>query len=472
MPVEKIISIVRKYDVKFIDLRFTDTKGKDRHITIPIHIKTYNIEQLFKEGKIFDGSSIDGWRDISASDMILIPDISTAVVDPFYKESTLIIRCDVINPDTMQGYNRDPRVIAKRAENFLKSSEIADEILFGPEPEFFLFDNIRYNTSISGSYVTIDDIEGTWNNNKVYEFGNKGYRPKIKHGYLNIPPIDSSQDLRSNICLVMDKMGLIVETHHHEVATAGQNEIVTKYNTLTKKADEIQTYKYIVHNVAHKFGKTATFMPKPIYGDNGSGMHCHISMYKNGMNLFSGNQYGGLSQIALFYIGGIIQHAKAINALTNPTTNSYKRLIPGYEAPVMLAYSTSNRSAAIRIPLTINPTSSRIEVRFPDPSANPYLAFSGLLLAGLDGIFNKIHPGDSIDKNLYNLTSQETKAIKKVASSLEEALLELDIDRSFLTKDNVFTDDAIDAYIDLHMKEHNKIYSIPHPAEFELYYNV
>ena len=461
MSAEHVLTMLNEHEVKFVDLRFTDTKGKEQHVTIPSH--QVNAE-FFEEGKMFDGSSIGGWKGINESDMVLMPDASTAVIDPFYEEPTLIIRCDILEPGTLQGYDRDPRSIAKRAEEYLRATGIADTVLFGPEPEFFLFDDIRFGASISGSHVAIDDIEGAWNSSTKYEGGNKGHRPGVKGGYFPVPPVDSSQDIRSTMCLIMEEMGLVVEAHHHEVAT--------RFNTMTKKADEIQIYKYVVHNVAHRFGKTATFMPKPMFGDNGSGMHCHMSLAKNGTNLFSGDKYAGLSEQALFYIGGVIKHAKAINALANPTTNSYKRLVPGYEAPVMLAYSARNRSASIRIPVVTSPKARRIEVRFPDPAANPYLCFAALLMAGLDGIKNKIHPGEAMDKNLYDLPPEEAKEIPQVAGSLEEALQALDADREFLTAGGVFTNDAIDAYIALRMEENDRVRMTPHPVEFELYYSV
>lgn len=468
MSIQQVLAMIKENDVKFIDLRFTDTKGKEQHITIPAGQVD---EDFFEEGKMFDGSSIAGWKGINESDMVLMPDITTAVIDPFYEETTVNIRCDILEPATLQGYDRDPRSIAKRAEEYLRSTGIADTVIFGPEPEFFLFDDVRFGSPMSGSYVHIDDIEAAWNSGKKYDGGNKGHRPSVKGGYFPVPPVDSSQDLRSTMCLIMEQLGLVVEAHHHEVATAGQNEIACRFNTLTAKADEVQIYKYVVHNVAHAYGKTATFMPKPMFGDNGSGMHCHQSLAKDGINLFAGDKYAGLSELALFYIGGIIKHAKAINAFTNPATNSYKRLVPGYEAPVMLAYSARNRSASIRIPVVSSHKARRIEVRFPDPVCNPYLGFSAQLMAGLDGIMNKIHPGEAMDKNLYDLPPEESKAIPTVADSLEAALAALDTDREFLTRGNVFTNETIDAYIALKRQEIDRVRMTPHPVEFELYYS-
>ncbi|EKG0041692.1 glutamate--ammonia ligase [Vibrio cholerae] len=469
MSVENVLSLIQENEVKFVDLRFTDTKGKEQHISIPAH----QIDaDFFEDGKMFDGSSVAGWKGINESDMVMMPDPSSAVLDPFTEDATLNIRCDILEPATMQGYDRDPRSIAKRAEEYMRSTGIADTVLVGPEPEFFLFDDVKFATNMSGSFFKIDDVEAAWNTGTEYEDGNKGHRPGVKGGYFPVAPVDSSQDIRSAMCLIMEEMGLVVEAHHHEVATAGQNEIATRFNTLTTKADEIQIYKYVVHNVAHAFGKTATFMPKPLVGDNGSGMHVHQSLAKDGVNLFAGDKYGGLSETALYYIGGIIKHARALNAITNPSTNSYKRLVPHYEAPVMLAYSARNRSASIRIPVVSSPKARRIEVRFPDPAANPYLAFAAMLMAGLDGIKNKIHPGEAMDKDLYDLPAEEAAEIPKVAESLQQALQYLDADREFLTAGGVFSDDFIDSYIALKTKDVERVNVAVHPLEFELYYSV
>lgn len=469
MSVEHVLTMMEEYNVKFVDLRFTDTKGKEQHVSIPAHQVD---EDFFEDGKMFDGSSMAGWKGINESDMVLMPIAESALIDPFFEVPTLVLRCDVLEPNTMQGYDRDPRSIAKRAEDFLRTSGIADTVLFGPEPEFFLFDDIRFGADISGAYYHINDIEAAWNTGTVYPEGNKGHRPRVKGGYFPLPPVDSSQDLRSEMCLVMEEMGLVVEAHHHEVGTAGQNEIATRFNTMTLKADETQMYKYVVQNVAHRYGKTATFMPKPLVGDNGSGMHCHMSLSKDGVNLFSGDKYAGLSEMALYYIGGIIKHARALNAFTNPTTNSYKRLVPDYEAPVMLAYSARNRSASIRIPIVSSAKARRIEVRFPDPAANPYLAFAAQLMAGLDGIINKIHPGDAMDKNLYDLPPEEAKEIPTVAPSLGDALDALAADHEFLVRGGVFTEDAINTYIDLLRADVQRLNMTPHPVEFDMYYSV
>ncbi len=466
---EKVLKMIKDNNVKFVDFRFTDTKGKEQHVSAPAH--TVDTD-LFKDGKMFDGSSIAGWKHINESDMILMPDADTAVMDPFTDEPTLLLRCNIVEPSTMKGYERDPRSLAQRCEAYLKSTGIADTAFFGPEPEFFIFDDIRWGADMSGSFVKIDSEEAAWSSEKVFEGGNIGHRPGIKGGYFPVPPVDSSQDIRSAMSLALEEMGLIVEAHHHEVATANQNEIATKFNSLVKKADEILILKYVVMNVAHQYGKTATFMPKPLVGDNGSGMHCHQSLAKGGQNLFTGNKYAGLSELALYYIGGIIKHARALNAFCNPGTNSYKRLVPGFEAPVMLAYSARNRSASIRVPYVANPKGRRIEVRFPDPTANPYLAFSAMLMAGLDGIQNKIHPGEPMDKDLYDLPPEEAAQIPKVCHSLEMALEHLDQDRAFLKQGGVFTDDVIDSYIGLKMQEVTRLRMTSHPVEYDMYYSL
>jgi glutamine synthetase len=464
----EVLSMLKEKEVAFVDLRFTDTRGKEQHVTVPAH----TIDQsFFDDGKMFDGSSIAGWKGINESDMVLMPDASTAVMDPFFEEKTLIIRCDVLEPSTMQGYDRDPRSIGKRAEAYLKSSGIGEKALFGPENEFFIFDNVRYGTTMAGSFFDIESIEAAWSSGKHYEDGNKAHRPGVKGGYFPVPPVDSFQDLRSAMCLALEELGMKVEVHHHEVATAGQCEIGVNANTLVRKADEVQMLKYAIHNVAHAYGKTVTFMPKPLVGDNGSGMHVHQSISKDGKPLFAGDKYAGLSDLALYYIGGIIKHAKAINAFTNASTNSYKRLVPGFEAPVMLAYSARNRSASIRIPWVSSPKARRIEVRFPDSSANPYFAFAAMMMAGLDGIQNKIHPGDPADKDLYDLEPEEAKHIPTVCHSLDMALEHLDKDREFLTRGGVFTNDVIDAYIGLKMQEVTKFRMSTHPVEFEMYYS-
>ena len=469
MAVADVLKMIQDNDVKFVDLRFTDTRGKEQHVSIPAHVVD---EDWFETGHAFDGSSIAGWKGIQASDMLLMADPETANMDPFFDESTLIMSCDVVEPSDGKGYDRCPRSIAKRAEAYLKSTGIGDTAYFGPEPEFFIFDSVTWHADMSGASVKIESEEAAWSSSEKFEGGNVGHRPGVKGGYFPVPPVDSFQDIRSAMCLALEEMGVPVEVHHHEVATAGQCEIGTRFSTLVKRADWTQILKYVVFNVAHAYGKTATFMPKPIVGDNGSGMHVHQSIWKDGQNLFAGNGYGGLSETALFYIGGIIKHARALNAITNPGTNSYKRLVPGFEAPVMLAYSAKNRSASIRIPHVANPKGRRIETRFPDPSANPYLCFSALMMAGLDGIQNKIHPGEAMDKNLYDLPPEEEKLIPTVCSSLDQALDYLDKDREFLTRGGVFSNDWIDAFIELKMEEVTRFRMTTHPVEFAMYYSL
>ena len=463
-----IEELIKTEEVKYIDLRFTDTIGKEQHMTIPAVAFD---EHLLEEGKLFDGSSIRGWQPINESDLALLPDLNTAFIDPFYQDTTLSIRCNIVDPTNMQPYSRDPRTIAMRAEDYLKATGIADSAFFGPEPEFFLFDDVRFEANINSAFYRIDAAEGCWNSGKACDGGNIGHRPGIKGGYFPVPPVDSSQDIRSAICNTLVKLGITVETHHHEVATANQCEVATKYNTLTKKADELQILKYVVHNVAHHHGKTATFMPKPLVGDNGNGMHCHQSLAKDGINLFAGEMHAGLSETALYYIGGIIHHARALNAFTNPAINSYKRLVPGFEAPVLLAYSSRNRSAAIRIPQINNPRARRIEIRFPDACANPYLAFSAMLLAGLDGIQKKIHPGAPVNEDLYDSATTTRLTIPTVASSLEQATMALEDDKEFLLAGNVFTQEFIQSYIELRHMDIEYMRTQVHPCEFELYYS-
>ena len=464
-----VLKMIADNEVKFVDYRFTDTRGKEQHVTVPASVVD---EDKFESGHAFDGSSIAGWKGIEASDMLLMPDAGTARLDPFREESTLILTCDVIEPSDMKGYDRDPRSLAKRAEAYLKSSGLGDTAYFGPEPEFFVFDGVTWNVDMSGCFVKIKSEEASWSTGIEYEGGNLAHRPAVKGGYFPVPPTDSFQDLRSEMCLLLEQQGVPVEVHHHEVAGAGQMEIGTKFATLVQRADWNQILKYTVWNVAAAYGKTATFMPKPVVGDNGSGMHVHQSVWKDGQNLFAGNGYGGLSEFALYYIGGIIKHARALNAITNPGTNSYKRLVPHFEAPVKLAYSARNRSASIRIPYVANPKARRIETRFPDPLANPYLAFSALLMAGLDGVMNKIHPGDPADKNLYDLPPEENAKIPTVCSSLDQALEALDKDREFLTRGGVFSNSMIDAYIELKMEEVTRFRATTHPLEFDLYYGL
>lgn len=468
-PKNILLQMIEEHDIEFIDLRFTDLRGKEHHVTIP---QNKADDHFFKYGKAFDGSSLCGWQDINKSDLLLMPDISTVVLDPFFEVPTLVIRCDVVDPDTQKTYVRDPRGVAKRAEEYLKKSGIAEICYFGQEVEFFIFDNVRWNTQINGCFYEVDSEEGSWNSGSILESGNMGHRPKTKGGYFPVPPVDSYHDLRSTMCQFLTQMGLVPEVHHHEVATCGQNEITTRYSTLLHKCDEMLTFKYVITNVAHSYNKTVTFMPKPLVGDNGSGLHCHQSLATGDKNLFAGKEYAGLSEMALYYIGGIIKHARALNAFTNPSTNSYKRLVPGFEAPVTMVYSEGNRSAAIRLPHVFTEKEKRIEVRFPDAMANPYLAFSAMLMAGLDGIRNKIHPGKPVEDNLYDLPQEEVNAFPSLCSSLEQALDSLEKDHAFLLEGGVFNKETIDSYIQIKREEVSRINMTTHPAEFDLYYSL
>ena len=467
--VADVMKMVKENEVKFVDFRFTDTRGKEQHVTVPV---SHFDEDKFSSGHAFDGSSVAGWKGIEASDMLLMPDPNTANIDPFYEETTLFLTCDVLEPGDGKAYDRDPRSIARRAEAYLKASGLGDTAFFGPEPEFFVFDDVRWGADMSGSFVEIDEYEAPWNTGKKIEGGNKGHRPTTKGGYFPVPPVDSMQDMRAEMSLILETLGIPVEVFHHEVGGAGQNEIGTKFTTLVQRADWTIWLKYVVQNVANAYGKTATFMPKPLVGDNGSGMHVHQSVWKDGKNLFAGDGYAGLSDFALYYIGGIIKHAKALNAITNPGTNSYKRLVPGFEAPINLAYSARNRSAACRIPYVSNPKGRRVEVRFPDPTCNPYLGFSAMLMAGLDGVQNRVHPGDPMDKNLYDLEPEEAAKVPHPCASLDEALASLDRDREFMTRGGVFTDDMLDAYIELKNEEVTRFRMTTHPLEFEMYYSL
>ena len=468
---DNTLNLIKDNDVKWVDLRFTDPRGKEHHTTMPAARVDAD---AMGDGFMFDGSSISGWKSINDSDMILMPDDSTPVIDPFRDDTTLNLRCDIVEPATMQPYDRDPRTIAKRAEAYLGSTGIGDTAYFGPENEFFVFDDVRWRVEMSGASYQISAEEAAWESNAEFDGGNLGHRPGIKGGYFPVPPVDSAADLRAAMCSAMMAMGVEIEVHHHEVATAGQAEIGARFNTLVRKADEVQIYKYCVHNVADAYGKTATFMPKPLVGDNGNGAHVHQSIAKGDTNIFHGDAYAGLSQTALFYIGGIIKHARAICAFSNASTNSYKRLVPGFEAPVLLAYSARNRSASIRVPYIQggNPRGYRVEVRFPDNTGNPYLSFAAMLMAGLDGIQNEMHPGDSFDKDLYDLPPEELEGVPTVASSLEQALDALDQDRDFLKSGEVFSDGAIDGYIALKQEEVDYLNATTHPAEFEMYYSL
>ncbi len=463
-----IVKTIKEKDVKFVDFRFTDTRGKMQHVTADAGCVD---EDLLSEGYAFDGSSIAGWKGIEASDMLLMVDPDSIHIDPFFAQTTLAVFCDIVEPSTGEMYERDPRGIAKKAEAYMQSTGTADTAYFGPEAEFFIFDDVKFIADPYHTAFKVDSSELPSNSNTDFEMGNLGHRPRTKGGYFPVPPIDSCQDIRSEMLSVMAEMGVSVEKHHHEVASA-QHELGIKFQELTKMADHQQIYKYAIHNVAQAYGKSATFMPKPVFGDNGSGMHVHQSLWKAGEPVFAGNQYADLSETCLFYIGGILKHAKSLNAFTNPSTNSYKRLVPGYEAPVLRAYSARNRSASCRIPYTTSPKAKRMEIRFPDPTANPYLAFSAMLMAGLDGIQNKIHPGEPMDKNLYDLPPAELAEIPTVCGSLREALDSLAADRAYLKAGDVFTDDMIDAYIELKMEEVERFEMTPHPVEFDMYYSV
>ena len=466
--ISKVFDLIKEHDVKYVDLRFTDPRGKMHHTAQ--HICTIE-EESFTDGIMFDGSSIAGWKAINESDMTLMPDAATAVLDPFAAQPMLNIFCDVYDPSSGQPYNRDPRSIAKAAQSYMESAGIGDTAYFGPEAEFFVFDDVRYEVSMNECYYKLDSEEGPYNTGKRIAEGNLGHRPTVKGGYFPVPPIDSAQDLRAEMLTVLGEMGVEIEKHHHEVA-ASQHELGIKFATLVKTADNMQQFKYVVHNVAAAYGKSATFMPKPVFGDNGSGMHCHQSIWKEGQPIFAGSGYADLSDLALYYIGGIIKHARSLNAFTNPSTNSYKRLVPGYEAPVLLAYSARNRSASCRIPYVASPKGKRVEVRFPDPSANPYLAFAAMLMAGLDGIQNKIHPGEAMDKNLYDLPPEELAAVPTVCGSLRQALDSLEADNDYLTKGDVFAPDMIEAYIELKREEQMAFETSPHPIEYKMYYSV
>ena len=466
MTADELLNEIKEKDVKYVDVRFTDILGKLQHVTFDIDLVD---DDFLTEGTMFDGSSIAGWKAINESDMLLMPDLARSYIDPFYQQTTLFLFCDVLNPDTNEPYNRDPRSIAKKAVTYTQSADVGDAVYFGPEAEFFIFDDVRWSTAPNKTGYSFDSIELPYNTDREYPEGNRGHRPGPKGGYFPVNPIDSAQDLRGEMLEVMGQLGMEPEKHHHEVAP-GQHELGLKFSDLLTMADRMQLYKYVIHNVADAYGKTATFMPKPYFGDNGSGMHCHQSIWKNGQPLFAGDKYAGLSDMCLWYIGGVIKHAKAINAFANPSTNSYKRLVPGYEAPVKLAYSARNRSASIRIPYVTSPKAKRLEVRFPDPLGNPYLTFTALLMAGLDGIANRIDPGPALDKNLYDLPPQEQANVPEVCGSLQEALDSLSADRGFLKAGGVMDDDFIDAYIELKMEEVRRLQLHPHPVEFDMYY--
>lgn len=465
--VQKVLDLIKEEEIEYVDLRYTDTKGKMYHISMCADLVD---EDMFEEGVMFDGSSVPGWKTINDSDMILQLDPSTAIIDPFYGQATISIFCSVVEPATGEGYGRDPRSTAERAEAYLKFSGIGDTAYFGPEPEFFMFDDVKYNVDYDSAGYSLNDEQTPTNSGATIEGGNKAHRTGATSNYFSLEPFDRCQDIRSEMVSLMKECGLPMDKHHQEVAPS-QHELGLTFGTLVETAERVQLYKYITHQVARAYGKTATFMPKPIAADNGSGMHVHMSIWKDGKPLFAGNSYADLSETCLYYIGGVIKHAKAINAFTNPSTNSYKRLVPGFEAPVLLAYSARNRSASCRIPHSASPNGKRVEVRFPDPTANPYLSFAALMMAGLDGIENKIHPGEAMDKDLYHLPPEELKEVPRVAASLGEALDALDADREFLKKGDVFSDDQIDAYIELKREEIQRLEMTPHPVEFEMYYS-
>ncbi|MFW5655541.1 MAG: type I glutamate--ammonia ligase [Roseicyclus sp.] len=467
MSKDDVLKLIKDEDAAYVDIRFTDPRGKLQHVTVMSDLVD---EDFLDEGFMFDGSSIAGWKGIEASDMKLMPDTESAYVDPFYAEKTICLHCTVVEPDTGEPYNRDPRGTAQLAEAYLKSSGIGDVAYFGPEAEFFLFDDVRYANTMNKVSFEVDAMDAAWNSDTEYEMGNMGHRPGVKGGYFPVNPTDAAMDLRSEMLSTMKRMGMKVDKHHHEVASC-QHELGLVFDSLTKQADELQKYKYVIHNVAHAYGKSATFMPKPIAGDNGTGMHCNMSIWKDGKPLFAGDKYADLSDEALWFIGGILKHAKTLNAFTNPSTNSYKRLIPGFEAPVLRAYSARNRSGCVRIPWTESPKAKRVEARFPDPSANPYLAFAALLMAGLDGIENKIHPGEPSDKDLYDLPPEELAGIPTVCASLREALESLEADHDFLLKGDVFTKDQIEGYMELKWEEVYKFEHTPHPVEYGMYYS-
>ncbi|MCX7565065.1 type I glutamate--ammonia ligase [Sulfitobacter sp. F26169L] len=462
-----LLKRIKDEEIDYVDIRFTDTRGTVQHVTL---VNDLVDEDFLEEGFMFDGSSIAGWKSIESSDMKLMPDVSTAYIDPFYAEKTICIHCSIVEPDTNEPYERDPRGTAQKAEAYLKSSGIGDAAYFGPEAEFFLFDNVKFSNTINKVSYEVDASDGSWNTDTDYEMGNMGHRPGLKGGYFPVNPIDEAQDLRGEMLSTMKRLGMKVDKHHHEVGSC-QHELGLIFGSLTEQADELQKFKYIIHNVAHAYGKSATFMPKPIYGDNGSGMHVNMSIWKDGKPLFAGDKYADLSQEALYFIGGILSHAKSLNAFTNPTTNSYKRLVPGFEAPVLRAYSARNRSGCVRIPWTESPKAKRVEARFPDPAANPYLCFAALLMAGLDGIKNKIDPGEAMDKNLYDLPAEELAGIPTVCGSLREALDELEKDMDYLLAGDVFTRDQVQGYITLKMDEVHKFEQTPHPVEFGMYYS-